>query len=66
MNDQMPPIVTEEPRRNNTPLIIAVVAIVLLCCCCLIGALGWTYGDCLTNPNDPAICPLATSLLNSL
>jgi hypothetical protein len=69
MNDQMPPsppMGIEEPRKNNTPIIIAVVVIVLLCCCCLILVGGWYLGDCLTNPNDPAVCPLAANVISIL
>ena len=65
MNDQMP-TATEEPKKSNTTLIIAIVAVVLLCCCCLIVVGGYYLGDCLTNPNDPSVCPLASTLIRSL
>jgi len=65
MNDQMP-TATEEPKKSNTTLIIAIVAVVLLCCCCLIVVGGYYLGDCLTNPNDPSVCPLASTLISSL
>lgn len=56
----------ETPKKTNTWLIVAVIAIVLCCCLVVIGALAWVYGDCLTNPNDPALCPLASTLISTL
>jgi hypothetical protein len=56
----------EAPKKNNTMLIVAII-VVILCCCCLIIALGgWFLGDCLTDPNDPALCPLALNLVGSI
>lgn len=56
----------EEPRKSNTTLIIVIVTVVLLCCCCIIGIAAWNLGDCLTSPNDPSVCPLASTLLSTL
>jgi hypothetical protein len=66
MEDTPVTSVVEEPRKTNTWLIVAIIAIVLCCCCVLVVALGWVYGDCLTNPNDPALCPLASTLISTL
>lgn len=65
---ETPPITPapEEPRRSNTTLMIAIVVAVLLCCCCVLAIGGWYLGDCLTNPNDPSVCPLASTLINTL
>ena len=65
---ETPPITPalEEPKRNNTLLIVGIVVVVLCCCCALVIALGWRFGDCLTNPTDPALCPLASTLINTL
>lgn len=63
-----PPITPapEEPRKTNTWLIVGIVAIVLCCCCLLLLAVLYQFGDCLTNPNDPALCPFAFTLLSTL
>jgi hypothetical protein len=65
---ETPPITPtlEEPKKTNTWLIVGIVAVVLCCCCAIAAAAAWNLGDCLTNPNDPAICPLASTLISTL
>jgi hypothetical protein len=61
------PVSPEQPKKSNTGIIIAVVAVVLLCCCCIVVALLlWQYGDCLTNPTDPSVCPLASTIISAI
>jgi hypothetical protein len=60
------PVSPEQPRRSNTGIIIAVVVVLLLCCCCIAAALLWQFGDCITNPNDPALCPFAANLISTI
>ncbi|HEY6073414.1 MAG TPA: hypothetical protein VIV15_08510 [Anaerolineales bacterium] len=60
------PVSPEQPRRNNTLIIVVVVVVLLLCCCCIAAALLWQFGDCITNPNDPALCPLASTLISTI
>jgi hypothetical protein len=60
------PVSPEQPKKSNTGIIIAVVAVLVLCCCCIAAALLWQFGDCITNPNDPALCPLASTLMSTI
>jgi len=70
MDDNMgiPPAAEESKNNTTTIIIIAVVAAVLiLCCCCLVTIiLGYRFGDCLTYPNDPILCPLAVNMAHAL
>ena len=64
-NMGMPPL--EEPKKNNRTLIIVIAVVVVLCCCCIIVlTTGYYLGDCITSPNDPALCPLASTLLSTI
>lgn len=60
-----PPL--EEPKKNNRTLIIVIAVIVVLCCCCIVFLVtGYYLGDCITSPNNPALCPLASSLVGTV
>ena len=56
----------DEPKKTNTWLIVAIVAVVLCCCCVIVLGLLYKFGDCITSPNDPNLCPFAMNLIGSL
>lgn len=60
------PVSPVQPKKSNTGIIIAVVVVLLLCCCCIGIAIAYQFGDCLTSPNDPALCPLASTLISTI